>query len=87
MGRQGKKTTPAQPSGPWMQASLDRLNQHRSVRGDASSGVPEETFVELGTRPRRAIAAGEPVAPAAEPAEYRTTEEVMAMIHRTGVHS
>ena len=85
MGRRGKKSTPEQPSGAWMEASLERLNKHQATRHDASSGVPEATFLELGTRPRKAIAAGELVAPVAEPAEYRTTEEVMAMVHRGGV--
>ena len=85
MGRRGsKKSTPEQPSGAWMEASLERLNKHQATRHDASSGVPEATFLELGSRPRKAIAAGELVAPAAEPAEYRTTEEVMAMVHRGG---
>ena len=86
MGRRGKKKTgPEQESGPWMKASADRISKHQAIRGDASIGVTEETFIELGTRPRRAIAAGEPVAPAAEEgAEFRTTEEVMAMVHRGG---
>ena len=83
MGRRGKKT-PEQESGPWMQASADRINKQQAIRGDASAGVTEETFIELGTRPRRAIAAGEPVAPATERSEVRTTEEVMAMVHRGG---
>lgn len=82
MGRRGK--TAEQESAPWMQASRDRLAEHRAIRGDAASGVDEETFVELGSRPRKAIAAGEPVAPAKEKAEWRTTEEVMAMVHRGG---
>ena len=85
MGCRGKKSTPEQPSGPWMQASLERLSKHEATRQDASSGVTEEVFLELGSRPRKAIAAGELVAPVAEPAEYRTTEEVMAMVHRGGV--
>ena len=84
MGCRGKKSQPEQPSGPWMQASFERLNKHEATRQDASSGVTEEAFLELGSRPRKAIAAGEPVAPA-EPTEYRTTEEVMAMVHRGGV--
>ena len=68
-----------------MQATADRLSQHQAIRGDASVGVTQETFIELGTRPRRAIAAGEPVAPATdEGTEFRTTEEVMAMVHRGG---
>ena len=68
-----------------MQATADRLSQHQAIRGDASVGVTQETFIELGTRPRRAIAAGEPVAPATEEgAEFRTIEEVMAMVHRGG---
>ena len=46
--------------------------------------MTEEAFLELGSRPLKAIAAGELVAPAAEPDEYRTTEEVMAMVHRGG---
>ena len=84
MGRRGKKTA-EQESAPWMNASADRIRAHRAIRGDASTGVTEDTFVELGTRPRRAIAAGEPVAPAAqEGAEFRTSEEVMAMVHRGG---
>ena len=85
MGRKGrrKKTGPEQESGPWMQATADRLSQHQAIRGDASIGVTQETFIELGTRPRRAIAAGEPVAPA-ERKEFKTSEEVMAMVHRCG---
>ena len=82
MGRKGRKT-PEQPSGQWMEASRQRLEGHRAIRGDATSGVTEEVFVELGTRPRRALAAGQPPVPN-EPAEYRTTEEVMAMVHRGG---
>ena len=85
MGRRGEKPIPEQPSGAWVQASLDRLQKHRETRRDASSGVTEETFLQLGSRPRKAIAAGELVAPAAEPTEYRTIEEVMAMVHRGGV--
>ena len=84
MGRRGRKKAPVQESGPWMQASVQRLSQHRAIRQDASSGVSQETFVELGTRPRRATAAGEPVAPAEREPEYRTSEEVMAMVHRGG---
>ena len=68
-----------------MKASADRIGKHQAVRGDATYGVSEATFVELGTRPRRAIAAGEPVAPGAnEGTEFRTSEEVMAMVHRGG---
>ena len=67
-----------------MQATADRLSQHQAIRGDASIGVTEETFIELGTRPRRAIAAGEPVAPATEKTELRTTGEGMAMVYRGG---
>ena len=84
MGRRGKKSTPEQPSGAWMEASLERLNKHQAIRQDASNGVPEETFLELGTGPRKAIAAGELVAAVSEKAEYRTTEEVMAMVYRGG---
>ena len=79
-----KKSKSEQPFGRWMQASLERLNKHQAIRQDASSGVPEETFLELGTRPRKAIAAGELVAAVSEKAEYRTTEEVMAMVYRGG---
>ena len=82
MGRRGSKNVP-QPSGPWMQASLQRLQQHQTIRQDAATGVPHNIFVELGTRDRRAIASGEPVTPDEQP-EYRTTEEVMAMVHRGG---
>ena len=68
-----------------MKASAGRIGKHQAVRGDATCGVSETTFVELGTRPRRAIAAGEPVAPGAnEETEFRTSEEVMAMVHRGG---
>ena len=68
-----------------MEATQERLSKHVAIRGDATHGVTEETFMELGTRPRRAIAAGEPVAPGAkEETEFRTTEEVMAMVHRAG---
>ena len=44
--------------------------------------MTEEAFLELGSRPLKAIAAGELVAPATEPDEYRITEEMMAMVHR-----
>ena len=44
--------------------------------------MTEEALLELGGRPLKAIAAGELVAPATEPDEYRTTEEMMAMVHR-----
>ena len=68
-----------------MQASHERITMRRAIPGDATHGVSEETFMELGTRPLRAIAAGEPVAPGAEEgSEIRTTEEVMAMVHRGG---
>ena len=83
MGCRGRESTPVQPSGLWMQATRERLEQHRAIRQDAASGVTEDVFVELGTRPRKAIASGEPVAPDEQP-EYRTTEEVMAMVHRGG---
>ena len=85
MGRKGRKAGPLQASAPWMKASAGRIGKHQAVRGDATCGVSETTFVELGTRPRRAIAAGEPVAPGAnEETEFRTSEEVMAMVHRGG---
>ena len=83
MGRRGKKG-PEQQSGPWMEAARARLRQHEEARGDATTGLSEELFVQLGTRPRRALAAGELVAPAGEPREFRCTEEVMAMVHRSG---
>ena len=83
MGRRGKRGTPVQPSGPWMQASLQRSEQHRAIRQDAATGVPENLPVQLGTCSRRASASGEPVAPDEQP-EYRTTEGVMAMVHRGG---
>ena len=66
-----------------MEASLQRLQQHQTIRQDAATGVPRDIFVQLGTRDRKAIASGEPVAPDEQP-EYRTTEEVMAMVHRGG---
>ena len=83
MGRRAKRGTPEQPSGPWMQATRARLEKHLTIRQDAASGVTEDVFMGLGTRPRKAIASGEPVAPDEQP-EYRTTEEVMAMVHRGG---
>ena len=84
MGCRGKKG-PEQQSGPWMEAARARLRQHEEARGDATTGLSEELFVQLGTRPRRALAAGELVAPAAEEAtDFRTSEEVMAMVHRGG---
>ena len=68
-----------------MQASHERITMHRAIPGDATHGVSEETSKELATRPLQAIAAGEPVAPGAEEgSEIRTTEEVMAMVHRGG---
>ena len=82
MGRR-RTNNPEQPSGQWMEASRQRLHEHRARRGDAASGVTEEDFIQLGTRPRKAIAAGQPPVPN-EPAEYRTTEEAMAMVHRGG---
>ena len=69
MGRRGKKG-PEQQSGPWMEAARARLRQHEEARGDATTGLSEELFVQLGTRPRRALAAGELVAPAGEPREF-----------------
>ena len=83
MGRKAK-TAAEQESGPWMQAARSRLQTHAQTRRDASSGVTENDFLDMGTRPRRALAAGEPVAPARERQEFRTSEEVMAMVHRGG---
>ena len=83
MGRKAK-TAAEQESGPWMQAARSRLQTHAQTRRDAGSGVTENDFLDMGTRPRRALAAGEPVAPAQERQEFRTSEEVMAMVHRGG---
>ena len=83
MGRRAKRGAPEQLSGPWMQATRARLEKHLTIRQDAASGVTEDVFMGLGTRPRKAIASGEPIAPDEQP-EFRTTEEVMAMVHRGG---
>ena len=83
MGRKAK-TAPEQESGPWMEASRSRLQKHAETRREAGRGVAENEFLDLGTRPRKALAAGELVAPARERQEFRTTEEVMAMVHRSG---
>ena len=83
MGRKAK-TAPEQKSEPWMEAARDRLQKHAESRREAGTGVAENDFLDLGTRPRKALAAGELVAPARERQEFRTSEEVMAMVHRGG---
>ena len=79
--KKGPPPGPVQESAVWQGPSHERLSLRAIERGDASTGVSREAFVELATRPLGQLAQAARASPG-EDDERRTPAQVAQYLHR-----